>query len=239
MLNDYSVLKYIKDNMAFPFMFIELDDDKILEYVKEYTIKEFSQYFPDYVTIGYNPNLAVNKVPGKANEYYITDPEGLEILGIKEIYFPQGNYLLHGHPPLGPLSLGELTSWVLSVEVSMWVKQFSSFDHTFEFKHPNIVRISPLLDSMDFVAIEYERIHPKDFRKIRNDLQHYFLELSLADIMILVGRIRSRYGDQLKTPFGEIPLQATQLYDEGRDKKEKLIEKLTVGSLPNVIIDFG
>jgi len=173
------------------------------------------------------------------NEYYITDPEGLEILGVANIYFPQGDYLLHGHPPLGPLSLGELTNWVLSVEVSMWVKQFSSFDHTFEFKHPNIVRISPLLDSMDYISIEYERTQPPDFRKIRNDLHHYFLELALADTMIYIGRIRTRYGDNLKTPFGDIPLQGTQLYDEGKEKKKEIIDKLTVGSLPNVILDFG
>jgi hypothetical protein len=239
MLNDYKVLKFVKDQLAFSWSFIELTDEQILEWIKEYTLKEFSQFFPDLNTIGYNPNLARNKVAGKANEYYIEDPEGLEILGIKDIYWPQGDYLLHGHPPLGPLSLGELANWALSVEVSMWVKQFSSFDHTFEFKHPNIVRISPVIDNMDFIAIEYERCQPPDFRKVRNDLQHWFLELSLADIMIMIGRIRNRYGDMLKTPFGEIPLQANQLYDEGKEKKRELLEKLTVGSLPNVVLDFG
>jgi len=38
MLNDFQVLKYIKDNLAFTFMFIELSDEKILEYVKTYTL---------------------------------------------------------------------------------------------------------------------------------------------------------------------------------------------------------
>ena len=46
MLNQAEVLRYVKDNMAFPFQTIEWDDDKILEYIDDNTRKEFSYYIP-------------------------------------------------------------------------------------------------------------------------------------------------------------------------------------------------
>jgi len=46
MLNPTEVLRYVKDNLAFPYMTIEWDDDKILEYIDDNTRKEFSYYHP-------------------------------------------------------------------------------------------------------------------------------------------------------------------------------------------------
>jgi len=239
MINDGKVLSYIKQNLGFPFMFIELTDEQILDYIKDYTIKEFSYYFPDVNTIGLNLQIQSNRVPGKGNEWYIEDDRGLEILNVKNLYFSTSNYIMFGHPPLGPMSLGELGSWALDVEVAGWIKQFSSWDYTHEFKPPNIIRISPTPNSEQWVACEYERMHPPDFSKIPNDLQHHFLELCLADIMIIIGRARARYADgNLKTPYGEVPLMGN-IFQEGQDKKKEIIDKLTSGSLPNVSIDIG
>lgn len=241
MLNQNKVLNYIKSNLAFPFQFIELDDNAILDYVTTNTIREYSHYFPDVTTIGYNLAYPANTVPGKANEYYIQDMQGLEIIDIKAVYFQQGQLMLFGHPPLGPLSLGELPSWTLAVETAGWIKTYSNWNYTFEFKHPNIMRVSPVPTSESFCAIEYERMHHPSFATITNDLSFMFMELCLADIMILIGRLRSKYseGGGLATPFGNVPLQGGQLYDEGKEKKRELIEKFTTGSLPNISWHFG
>lgn len=239
MLNQNTVLNYIKTNLAFPFQMIEFTDEKILEYISTYTAKEFSYYFPEVRTIGVNLTLPQNKVPGKANEFYIFDEQGLEILGIKNMYFSMSNWMFHGHPPLGPLSLGELQGWALATETAGWIKQFSNWDYTFEFKHPNIVRVSPTPNSEAWVAVEYERVQHPSFSGIPNDIQMFFLELCLADIMILLGRLRKKYGDgNIKTPFGDVPLNA-EIGDEGREKKKEVLDKLTAGSLPSVILSFG
>lgn len=240
MLNATRVLKYIKDNLAFPFNFIEIEDSKIMEYVTDYTIREFSYYIPQVRRMNLNLTLDTNKVPGRSNEYYLYDPQGLEILNVVDIYFDEGNLILHGHPPLGPLSFGEVKEWALAVASSMQVKVFSSWDYTHEFIHPNMVRISPVLVSAGpNVAVEYERMQPPDFRGIPNEFQVLFCEMALADIMMLIGRIRKKYGDgTLRTPFGEIPLSA-EVGDEGKDKKREIVEKLIAGALPNVIIDHG
>ena len=117
-------------------------------------------------------------------------------------------------------------------------KMFSSFDKTFEFKTPNIVRISPVPTTGAFCTIEYERMQPEDLRKIPNEHQILFCKFALADIMIQIGRIRKKYGGQIRTPFGEIPLN-DEVGDEGKELKREQLEYLERLWVPSVRIDHG
>ena len=236
MLNQSAVLDYIKTGLGWPFMHLELEDDKIIDYFTEHTLKEFSYYVPDKNKIGLN----ANKVPGIANEFYIFDPQGLEILNVIDFYTSASDLYLHGHPPLGPMSVGELPEWALAVHNSMMVKMFSSFDYTCEFKHPNIIRISPLpTSSVGIITVEYERNQPPDLSGIPNDVYTYFKKMALADILIAIGRIRKRYGGgNLRTPFGEIPLES-DVMEEGKDLKREVLEQLERLYIPNIKIDHG
>ena len=240
MLNVNEVLNYIKDNLGWPFMHLELEDDKIIEYTTEHTRKEFSYYVPQVHKISMNLNLEAIKVPGVANEWYIEDPQGLEILNVVDFYTTSGELYLHGHPPLGPMSMGELPEWALAVHNAMTVKMFSSFDYTFEFRHPNIIRISPIPGtSPGVITVEYERHQPPDLSGVPNDLEQYYKKMALADILIVIGRIRKRYGGgNLRTPFGEIPLES-DVFDEGKEMKREVIEHLERLFIPNVRIDHG
>ena len=238
MLNVNRVLSYVKDNLGFPFMQLELEDDKIIEYIQTYTLREFSYYVPEVKKLGLNLNLAANKVAGRANEYYIEDPQGREILNIVEIYFDTGNLMLFNHPPLGPMTHFEIRNWALQTETANQTKSFSSFDYTFEFQHPNIVRISPVPNNTEFVTVEYERVQSSDLSGIPTEYEWTFLQMALADIMVMIGRIRKKYSDQIRTPFGEVPLNA-EIYDEGKEMKREILEKLSLGPVMNVIFDRG
>jgi len=240
MLSLNTVLEYVKDNLGWPFMHLELEDEQITDYIEKHTVKEFSYYSPQVWKVPVNTDLAANKVPGIPNEFYIFDPQGQEILNVIDFYTNTGDLYLHGHPPLGPLSMGEIPEWALSVHNSMMTKMFSSFDYTFEFKHPNVIRISPLQSTtMGTIIVEYERQQPCDLSGIPNDLQSYFKKLALGDIMLIIGRIRKRYGGgSLRTPFGEVPLES-DIYDEGKEMKREVIEMLERLYIPNVRIDHG
>lgn len=240
MLSLNIVLEYVKDNLGWPFMHLELEDTQITDYIQKHTVKEFSYYVPQVWKTPVNTDADANKVPGIQNEFYIFDPQGLEILNVKDFYTNTGNLYLHGHPPLGPLTMGELPEWALSVNNAMTTKMFSSFDYTFEFKHPNIIRISPITSgTLGTIIVEYERQQPCDLSGVPNDMHQYFKKLALADIMIVIGRIRKRYGGgTLRTPFGEIPLES-DVYDEGREQKREVLEVLERGFVPNVRIDYG
>jgi len=240
MLNDSRVLNYIKRNLGFPFMHLEWSDEEILEYIKEETIREWSYYIPDVKKMPLNPQLEANKVPGRTNEFYLNEPDGREILNVVDIYFDSGNLYALGHPPFGVFNEFELRDWSLRVSQAMTTKMFSSWDYTFEFQHPNVVRISPYpVNDMRVMTVEYERMSQDDFSEIPNDLHMYFLSLSLADVMIALGRIRKRYGGgNLRTPFGDVPLES-DIFDEGKTLKAETIEKLERLFIPNVRIDHG
>jgi len=239
MLNAARVLQYVKTNIGFPYQFVELEDSEILEYIRNFTIRTFGQYFPDTKTIGLNLQTTSNKVPNKANEYYIEEEDGREILGVAHISFGMGNQYLFGHPPYGPMTLTQISQWALDTEVANWVKSFSSWNYTFVFQSPNIVSIRPTPSTESWVAVEYERHHAEDFSTIQNDLQMYFLELCLADIMIVIGRIRKKYASGgLQSPFGNIQLD-DGIFDEGITKRNDILEKLAGGALLNVVVSFG
>lgn len=240
MLNPSRVLTYIKRNLGFPHVHIELGDDEILEHLQTETIREFSYYAPDIKKMVLNVQLEANKVPGRANEFYLNEPEGREILNIVDLYFDQGDLYALGHPPFGAFTMAEIPNWALNVEMSMMTKMFSSYDKTFEFQHPNVVRISQMpFNNVKFVTVEYERMQGCDFAEIPNDHQLLFQELALADIMMIIGRIRKKYGGgNLRTPFGEVPLES-DVYEEGKEKKREVIEKLERLYIPNVRVDHG
>jgi hypothetical protein len=240
MLNDSRVLNYIKRNLGFPFMHLEWSDEEILEYIKEEIIREWSYYVPDVKKMSLNFQLDANKVPGRVNEFYLNEPDGREILNVVEIYFDQGNLYALGHPPMGVFTEFEIRDWALRVHQSMTTKMFSSWDYTFEFQHPNVVRISPYpIGELAPATVEYERMSQEDFSEIPNDIHTLFLDLSLAGVMIALGRIRKRYGGgNLRTPFGEIPLES-DIFDEGKTLRSETIEKLERLYIPNVRIDHG
>jgi len=237
MLNASTLLSHIKSNLSFPWQFIEFEDQQILD-SSYMTLKTFAQYFPDIYSMGLDLTSPSNIVPGKKNEYYIHDPDGREIMNVCHVYFPSGQYLMFGHPPIGPMSLGELSNWAYNTEIAGWIKSFSSWNYTHTFKHPNILTIRPTCNDQ-WVAIEYEREHAKDFSTIPNGLQMYFADLALAEVMMKIGRIRKKYGSGgLKSPFGDINL-SDEIYDEGKEKRAEVIEKLTGGALTNVVVSFG
>lgn len=240
MLNSDRILKYVKTNLAFPWQFLELTDEDIMDYITEFTLREFSQYFPQKKKMPLN--VVTNPtVPNIPNEFYLQEPDGLEILNVVEVYFPASLYFFHGHPPYGPMSTGELREWALQTSMANDVMQFSTWNYTIEFTSPNILRISPVLqnNSEGSLTVEYERMQPPDFSGILNELQVLFCELALADTQIYLGRIRKRYGNgALKTPFGDIELNS-DIFDEGINRKRELVEKMTIGSIPNVSIEIG
>lgn len=237
MLNASRLLDHIKTNLSFPWQFIEFTDEEILSSSYN-SLRTFNQYFPDTHSIGIDLTAANIKVPNKQNEFYITDPDGREILNVCHIYYPSGQYLMFGHPPIGPMSLGELENWAFNTEISGWIKSFSSWNYTHTFKHPNILIIRPT-PTDSWVALEYERAHAEDFSTVPNAMQMYFLELALADVMIKIGRIRKKYASGgLKTPFGDINL-SDEIFDEGKEKRAEIIEKLTAGALTNIVVSFG
>jgi hypothetical protein len=119
------------------------------------------------------------------------------------------------------------------------LKPFSNFDPTYRFITPNQIRI--LNGNVSgFIAIEYERQHPEDLRKIPAAYRTTFMNLALADVKIQIGSIRTMYGQgTITTPFGEIPLNGDQIKQEGVDLRREILETLQENTLPPIVIDIS
>jgi len=238
MFNTSRVLDYVKSSLGFPFVQIELTDEQIMDYIKTYTLREFSQYVPWVKKIPMNLQLESLKVADRQNEYYIFVNEGEEIMNVAEIYYPNDDLYFYGHPVLGPVDHYGLREFAYQAVTAMDVKMYSSYDRTFEFIHPNIVRISPVnAIQTQYVTVEAEMIQPSDFSKIPNEFQVLFCKFAAADIKIRLFHARSKY-QNLRTPFGEINLNL-EAVQEGKEEKRELLEKLENRSLPNCTIEIG
>ena len=239
MLTQGKVLNYIKGSLSFPHSELELSDDQITDKIINQSLVEFSYYSPEVkngVLDCTNENL---KVSGIQNEFYISDDQGLELLNVIQVFPTASDYWIHGHPVVGAMTFGQLQDFALSTFQAMTTKQFSPYDITFEFKHPNILRISPVSSLNNTFVYSYERMHNPDLSGIPNELQMIFMKFAMADVMITVGRIRKKYGDgRLTTPFGDIPLDVG-IFDEGKELKREIVEKLEMGPLLNVVFDVG
>ncbi len=239
MLNQSRVLDYIKMNLGFPYNPIELTDKEIIDYVKTYTIREFSHHMPMKKTINLDLTNPCLKVPNRANEYYLVEPENLEILNVSNVYFSKNSLLFTGHPIMGSFSQSDTPAWALGVETGMQAYLQSDFLKTYEFSHPNILRISPVQFNENNCAVEIEVMQREDFSGIENEMQFIFTQLALADVMIMLGMIRRRYSGNLRTPFGEIPVDA-EILNDGKEMKRDIIAKLETSCASlNVVFDVG
>lgn len=238
MLNHSRVLDYVKQNLGFPFNPLELTDQEILDYIVNYTLREFSHYMPEVRKVNLNVQDPCTKVPLIQNEYYIIEKNNLEILNVVDIYFSKSDFIFMGHPIMGAFSQADLPAFFLATETSMQAKLYSNFDKTWEFVHPNVCRISPIMNSDSECTIEIEVMQSPDFSGIPNEFQYLFEQFALADTMVRLGTIRRRYGGNIRTPFGEIPVD-TEILNDGKELKANIIQKLEVGTYTNVVFEKG
>lgn len=239
MLSWSNLLMYVKGRLALPSTFIEKSDTEIMDWIKLTSLREFSNYYPDVeftAVLADNPSY---KKTGKTGQFYFFDEEDLEILGIKQCYFSLEKELLTGHPVFGPWDFQDHKWWALNVFKSRFFSTFTQLHYNYKFYPPNIVHITPHDIDGNF-AIEYERMQPPDLRKIPPSLITNFMDLSLAEVMIWIGSIRSHYGgDTIQVPFGGgIPLKGEELLQRGEELKRNVVEKLAEGTIPSIIIDI-
>jgi len=243
MLNWSDLFKYIKLSLGLPSGFIEKTDAEIKEWIILTTIPAFSQYFPDTAVAGIDVNQAKYRTDNhNVYKFFDTEVPELPIFDIRFCHFSQEGDLMMGHPIEGVWGMGELREWAVYVFTARFTKQFSSFNFTYKFIQPNKVRIDGYehIGGTGYVAVEYEREQPHDLRKIPNAMKKDFMDLALADLKIQIGTIRTMYGDSaITTPFGDIPLRGDTLKQEGNELRDKIIDKLSDGSAPGIIIDIG
>lgn len=232
MLSDALVLKFIKSNLKIPYTYFELSDSELLDYIKEFVLKmEFSRYVPLERAAYVDVNDSSYIVQNMRSVYYIKEPEDAAILTVIELYLPNTDIVL-GAPPIPIFSFGELDQNIMDMTKAYCAKPFSMFDYTWEFMHPNMIRVNPVPGSF---TVKYEREHT-DFATVPNQWRQEFLYLALGRIMVLIGNMRDKFKD-IPTIYGPLNLNADTLLTRGDDMANKQIDKLQM--LPmNTLIEL-
>ena len=237
MLNWNRVLKYVKLQIGLPSGFIEKSEEDIRDYLQEFTLREYSNYYPDEELSAVFVNNPDYRHPTKTWHYYIKDEDDLEILDVIDVYFSSSSDIFFGHPVLGVMSFNETKWFSLAAFESNYTSEYSEWNFDYAFVPPNMIRIQQQTQPEDFV-VRYERNHPTDLRKIPPAMDRDFLDLCLADIKIWIGGFRTHFNNT-QTPYGELPLNGETLKQEGMDKKRELIEKFQDDHHPPFIVDVG
>ena len=235
MLNWNKVMRYVRGRLALPSTFIEKSEAEIREWIIDNSLPLFSNYYPDWERTGIVTASDTYKHPTKQNQYLISDPEDLEVFGIRECYFPFEGQAFTGHPIMPPMSFNGMKNWSLGVFESRFFQPFSMFSYTYRFISPNYVEIFTEQKPAHFV-VEYERMQPYDLRKIPASMEQVFKDLCLADIMIWIGGMRTMYSE-ISTPFGNINIKGDELASKGEDMRRELIDKMQDDSKPPITIE--
>lgn len=236
MLTWSHIIARIHEELSLPFQMIEKSDMQIIDYLKRNALKKFEMYFPQKWRISVNCSDPAIKVPGRYSEFYLIDPDDREIKNVTAFIPNLGGDLMTGHPIVGPWSFEQLENWSLAVFKSRNLKVFSNFNYTTEFIPPNQFRISPKYDAVG--VVEYERSHDPELSTINPELNDVFIDLCQSMLFMMIGRLRKKFSNTT-TPFGEIPLNGEDLFNEGKEIYDRTIELMKAGSVPNVIVDIG
>lgn len=237
MLDWSFVVNRIKDELSLPFQVLERTDDEIVDYLRRNAVKKFSKYFPSKWSITIdtaNPDIRV--IDGRKSEYYVVDPDDRQILSITEFVPTFGTRLLTGHPFIGAFNYEEVPEYALNVHRANTTELFSIYHYTHQFIPPNRIRITPIFNGS--ATIVYERVIDPELSDIYPELEDYFIDLCIAMFMMQIGRIRRRYSN-IETPFGDIQLNADEIFQEGEQRYNELIEKFERNNLTNIIVDRG
>jgi hypothetical protein len=236
MLSWSHVLQRIKEEIGFPFQYLEKSDEEIIDYCKRNALKKYDTYFPQKWRITIDSSDETIKVPNRTSEYYILDPEQKDIFGVTEFITDSGPLLMTGHPYIGAFTFGELENYSLMTNMANNTRLWSPFNYQTEFIYPNTIRITPKWGGR--AVIEYERQNDLELTTINPDRAEHFVDLCLGMLLMMIGRIRKRY-NPIQTPFGEIQISGDDMYNEGKEICDRILELFKSGSLPNVIFDRG
>jgi hypothetical protein len=235
MLSMQKVLYYIKRQLGFPYVGIELSDNDIEMEIKMFVLPKFSKYVPNINWVPVNPNNPQHLVTPGSNMYYIFDPDGCSILNVVAVHYEETDYLVHRYPYTYTLANEEeVIAYVEGIERAETAMIFSGAARTFMYIPPNIIRVYPHREPPASFIVKYERVHPEHLATIPAEFEIDFLVLSLAHIMTICGNIRNKY-QTITTPFGDIPLNA-DLRERAETLEQNVISRLE-NLPPNILID--
>ena len=224
MININDCLSYIKRNMGYPKVSIELSDQDLIDIIQTESRILFQQYVP------HSKRRFINKYSKKyrikKNLYWVRDNNDLEIFWVQDVTPDETSALATGWPySLPTISVDNIPYMLESINRAKINNQWSRSGLKWYQEHQgNQVWIFSEDGLCTRYSILYTCEHNPDLSSISGEYAIDFMNICLGFSKIAAGSIRSKYGS-LQTPVGEIPIN-NELAAEGKELINATVEKL-------------
>ena len=218
------ILRYLEKKLGYKFKELELNPDEIMENIREETLVTFSAKFPYFTKVTINPDTDVVEKTNEVytsfedgyqnNIYYINTP--LDIIGVSRIY--QSDFIMADADILS--NFGMVTDPFERQELAD-VSSMIRNPITWEFLHPNMVRIFPVAWKFVDTILEIKCVHPDDFHTIPINMQQEFLKLALIDTKEVLYQMRHVFSN-IQTAYGSIEMFIDDLQNATQERKDLL-----------------
>ncbi len=220
-----NLLDWVKLNLGAKTNAFELSDEDMMDIFRDHTLPEFSKYIPliRYYRVTYENNLVTE------NPTFVYQFKNFcykimrinEVIGIADL---QDMDLLYANA--GRQSAYDVSEFLMSANY-LHMQSIAVPPQTWRFFAPDKIEVMRTSDAMEFskdFITELACVHDNP-TTVDPDMYHYLRDLALADIMIFVGRIRSRF-ESFTGPYGEVQVASRSWVDEGTQLREKTVESL-------------
>ncbi len=220
-----NLLDYVKLNLGASTSAFEFTDEQMIDIFRDHTIPEFSKYIPliRYYRMTADENL-ITESPTRVYQFKNFCYKIMKINSIIGTATLQDMDMLYLQA--GRQAAYDVTEMLMNANYAH-MSAIAIPPQTWRFFAPDKIEIINATDTMslnnDFIA-ELACIHENP-TTINPDQYNMLRDLALADIMIYVGRIRSKY-ESFTTPYGEVQVAARSWVDEGTQLREKALEAL-------------
>lgn len=217
-LNTTYLLRHIKRMLGATHRPLPIEDEEILEIVKQETLFTFSKYYPFQFNIRVTPN---DRVPGENGVYFI-DGQGLEILGVSKVFRSEptdygfGDYYYASQSIMSPYQ-------AMQMQVNNDLMSISQVPYTFNFIPPNRVELFPKNIIDEHMVITVKAIHPDHLGTIPLSFREEFFQLALLDVKISLWHILKHYSG-LSTAVGSFDLKIED-FEAAESERKDLLEK--------------
>ncbi len=220
-----NLLEYVKLNLGAQTQAFELSDEDMIDIFRDHTIPEFSKYSPliKYYRVTYDDNL-ISENPTFIYQFKDFCYSIMKINNVIGTATLMDMDLLYNQA--GRQSSYDVSEFLMSANYAH-MAAIAVPPQTWRFFAPDKIEVMHSSDTMSFnydFITELACIHQNP-TTINTDMYHYLRDLATADIMIYVGRIRSRF-ESFTSPYGEVQVSSRSWVDEGSQLREKTLELL-------------
>ena len=224
MISINEVLQYIKRNLGYPKVSLELNDEEIVDIIKHESLMAFEKLVPDKGRRIIRKGSKKFRV--KKNLYWVIDPLDREVFWVQDVIPEESELLANGYPYTTPLiGFENIPDYVQRANQAHTMLRWGKTLHWWQEPGINQVWIFSEEGVSGQYSVSYTRSHAPDLSTINREYAMSFMNIALANTKMVMGNIRNKYGS-IGTPLGEIPINGNELYSQGETLLNSTLEDL-------------